>query len=196
MKTDSTRRIVMSPGANPNTNQVVIKNNRTPVADDAPAPPDVQPEIAVVINKPRSLSLTEPKDGYPGSSPPNAVNTALLTAQGVTYTPSVPGGDDGTYNPVFDLPFDMNPVVQTDSSLRSDLTENGIIENFRRVHLQRLANPLLPWNKFTNPYLTVDSMVVPLTKFNGVEKQTDMAPIFDPISKQNPTALVTLEARR
>ena len=44
-----------------------------------------------------------------------------------------------------------------------------------------------------NPYLTIDSMAVPLTTFNGVEKQTDAAPTFDPVSKQNPTALVTLE---
>ena len=66
LKTDLTRRIILQPSANPNqVDQVIIKNNRNPGADDSPKPPDIQQPIAVVINKPRSLSLTEPKSGYP-----------------------------------------------------------------------------------------------------------------------------------
>ena len=34
LKTDQTRRIVLSPGPNPNTNQVFIKSNKTSGADD------------------------------------------------------------------------------------------------------------------------------------------------------------------
>ena len=126
------------------TNQVRIKAIARPATFDPPQPPDVQSEIAVVINKPRSLSLTEPKDGYPGAP---GSNPAFLTAQGVTYTPPAPGVD-GKYNPAFDIPFDNSPVVQTDPDLLSELRTNGINQGFRRVHLQRLANPLLPWNKY------------------------------------------------
>ncbi len=35
------------------------------------------------------------------------------------------------------------------------------------VFLQRLANPLVPWNAVTNPYMTVDSMPVDLAAYTG-----------------------------
>ena len=49
------------------------------------------------------------------------------------------------------------------------IPSNGTTPKFRIVHLQRLANPLLPWDATRNPYRTVDSMVIDLTTFNGVE---------------------------
>jgi hypothetical protein len=185
LKTDLTRRIILTPSTNPNTNQVEVRSNRTSgnVAD-LPKPPDVQPEIAVVINKPRSLNLTEPKLGYP--------ITGDARLQGGTYSVPAPGVE-GVYNPVFDIPFDNNPAIQDLDLINDKIGVNGIDTAFRRVHLQRLADPLQPWNKYSNPYLTVDSMAVPLTKFNGVEKQTDDPTHPDPLSGPNPTGLVTLE---
>lgn len=38
---------------------------------------------------------------------------------------------------------------------------------FKSVFLQRLADPLKPWNRYTNPYLTIDWMPFDLTVFNG-----------------------------
>ncbi len=42
-------------------------------------------------------------------------------------------------------------------------------KNHRRIHLQRLANPLAPYDVKLNPYLTIDVMPVDLTVFNGVD---------------------------
>ncbi len=39
--------------------------------------------------------------------------------------------------------------------------------NFKTVLLQRLANPLIPYDPKSNPYLTVDWMPIDLTVFNG-----------------------------
>jgi hypothetical protein len=74
----------------------------------------------------------------------------------------------------FDMPLDLD----------FELIRNGTTPNYRTVHLQRLANPQLPWNPLptysdgtansnykaglpVNPYLTVDSSPVDLTTFNG-----------------------------
>ncbi len=82
----------------------------------------------------------------------------------------------GSTNPSsYDKPFDTAP----------ELIRTGTTANYRMIHLQRLANPLLPWNPPPlladgktpnpehranmpiNPYLTVDSSSVNLTAFNG-----------------------------
>ena len=49
----------------------------------------------------------------------------------------------------------------------------GTEDDYRVVHLQRLANPLQPFDIVLNPYLTVDSMSVDLTVFNGVTSKTE-----------------------
>jgi hypothetical protein len=60
---------------------------------------------------------------------------------------------------------------------------------FRNVHLQRLANPLRPYDATTNPYITVDTASVPLHVFNGVSNPADLEsdggtpPTFDPIDQ-------------
>ena len=81
----------------------------------------------------------------------------------------------------YDKPFDTAP----------ELKRNGTTANYRVIHLQRLANPLLPWNPPPvladgttanpehrsnlpiNPYLTVDSASVNLTAFNGTSSAED-----------------------
>ena len=104
LKTDSTRRIVFTPTANPATNQVRINSNKTSGSDDPPQIPEVQPEIAIVINKPRSLSLTEPKDGYPG---------ATWQQSSVAYCPGrdlhAAGARRGWEYIAIHIPFDNNP---------------------------------------------------------------------------------------
>ena len=69
----------------------------------------------------------------------------------------------------------------------AELYRNGTTANYRMIHLQRLANPMLPWNPLpkkadgtpdpdhrpnlpVNPYRTLDSSSVNLTAFNGVSR--------------------------
>ena len=54
----------------------------------------------------------------------------------------------------------------TTSTATPLLMLNGTHDNFAVMHLQRLANPSIPWDGSTNPYLTVDSMTVDLTVIN------------------------------
>jgi hypothetical protein len=110
--------------------------------------------------EPRRLSVSEPATatGYPGP-------TDAMT---------------GTYSPPEDVPLDMpnNRADLTDPADRAVLWSNSTKENFRHVHLQRLANPLLPWNppygqvghvatRPVNPYLTIDTMPIDLTVYNS-----------------------------
>jgi hypothetical protein len=202
LQTSTTRRIVLNPSPNPNTNQVQVNSNTVAGSPDPLSqPPDVQPEIAIVVDKPRSLTLTAP-DPRPaaGAIParplgyPTDAADPILSSKGITWDLTKAGGEGAYTNPI-DIPLDYDPGVQTDLALRTELLKNGITRDFRRVHLQRLANPLLPWNKFSNPYVTVDSMSVPLTKFNGVA-DTSLGltgPYDDPISGPNPTIFATHE---
>ena len=83
-----------------------------------------------------------------------------------------------------------------------ELTRNGTTQNYRTLHLQRLADPSLPWNpppfddngKKTqlhrpwlpvNPYLTIDSQSVDVTAYNS-SAQSERSSQF-PISLPMPT---------
>ncbi len=84
----------------------------------------------------------------------------------------------------FDEPFDIQP----------ELVENQTTPNYRSVHLERLANPLLPWNPPpvrpdgqvvdqhqpnlpVNPYLPVDARSLDLSAFNSfTDAEKDLAP--------------------
>src|SRR5262249_45472899 len=153
-------------------NNTVSTNPNTGNVDANTQPPAVQRTISVVIDKPRSLSITDPKGGYPDN-----VNGCQW------HAPTI-AGDEGHYEPAIDVPLDQNQTPGTagaavDASGNWRFSDAELTTNthspptrsetdFRRVHLQRLANPLAPWNEHANPYLTVDSMSVPLAKFNGI----------------------------
>jgi len=83
--------------------------------------------------------------------------------------------ENGNAIVAYNQPFDIQP----------ELALNHTTSNYRSVHLQRLANPLLAWNppkmrpnglqhpqhdpsRPVNPYRTVDSMSLDLTAFNGI----------------------------
>ena len=59
---------------------------------------------------------------------------------------------------------------------RLALMQDGTSKNFRMVHLQRLANPLQPYDVKLNPYRTIDSMTVNLTAYNSKESREDPDP--------------------
>jgi len=170
LQLDSTRRITLTPNnTSSGTSTMVTVNNNfpsgvvppgmTPVANSTqlndyrsrrwnnPIPP-----VAVVIDEPR-LSISEPVGGYPqASGQPNAPSDTDVGVADALVT-------------VRDTPLDQDHDVR--------LLKDRTYHNFKTVHLQRLANPVLPWNTTTNPYITIDSMRCDLTCFNGVTKDPD-----------------------
>jgi hypothetical protein len=144
----STRRIVLTPNADPNAavKQVDVFGNGS---NDDLAALSIQSPIAVVINPPPTaagnplrLSVSELVDGY---APYENVPLEL-------------------YNPVRQQPIDKLSNPDWNTALRFD----GTTPRFRFVYLRRLANPLLPYNQDTNPYRVVDKAQIDLTAFNGL----------------------------
>lgn len=78
---------------------------------------------------------------------------------------------DDQLNTVADKPYDMGNTRPV-GKLAGDPTTQiflGTELDYKTVVLQRLANPVLPWNSVTNPYITVDWMPIDLTVFNTSE---------------------------
>ncbi len=151
----NTRRIVLSPSANPATPQVQVLLNGS-----APSFSDIQPPIAIVIDQaqdatgnvtPRSISVSEPTYGY------LAGTTQAFPAEPIVY------------NPVQDVPLDnANPVAPMSNRL------------WRFIHLQRLADPTLPYSPKTNPYRTIDTAPIALSVFNGLTPPGTIEAIYTP----------------
>jgi hypothetical protein len=152
----TTRRIIIRPSANPNVNQFDIQSNSASQLDLN----TVQPVVGIAINNPRSLSLTEPLDGYESKPTPGA----NWTATGVQDEP-----DAGSYSPPYGTPLDQGREGDWGDLLLSDRT----YANKRTLCLQRLANPRLPWHAQANPYVTLDTASVDVTAFNGLDANTD-----------------------
>ncbi|MCA9236544.1 MAG: hypothetical protein KDA44_13805 [Planctomycetales bacterium] len=119
----------------------------------------------------RRLTVSEPAVGYPAKYG-NAlwVETAANEAEG-----HYEKGDQAGVPAAIDVPLDYAEVRQTrDKETRlggiaSGGPVIGPIENYSGAYLQRLANPMLPFDRDANPYLTIDSTAVNLTAFNGRE---------------------------
>ncbi|QEG20612.1 hypothetical protein [Mariniblastus fucicola] len=116
---------------------------------------------AIAIDLPRSLSLSDPTGDYD------------ISLSGGAWM-NDPAGDGQVLNPafVYDVPFDANLGLHRTDDDRDAIWTNGIYKDggeyqFRIVHLQRLADPTLPWNANTNPYVTVDTANVDLLAYNG-----------------------------
>ncbi|HZZ28320.1 MAG TPA: hypothetical protein VFE46_10000 [Pirellulales bacterium] len=75
---------------------------------------------------------------------------------------------------------------------------SGTYPNYKTVLLQRLANPLAPYNAYNNPYLTVDWMPIDLTVFNGQAKPVDSGgnAISDPDDPNATAPTVNFAARQ
>jgi hypothetical protein len=131
------------------------------------------------------------------AKPPSAWTNAATTAPqgvGISVSEPLPQGnyyaeptyklpdadgtdswDDGTLP---DAPFDYQagrPLEEDDSK------GTGTYLNYKTAVLQRLANPLLPWNPMPNetgynanlpinPYVTIDWIPIDLTVFNGEDR--------------------------
>ena len=128
----------------------------------------VSPTGVADMPGPRKFSLSDPRDGYPEPD-------TLIPDGGIYTTPSSNPLDriDGAHINTEDL----------DAILARS---GGLTPNFRYIRLQRLANPLIDWDKTTNPYLTIDTMEADLISFNGSDG--NVAVFSDPGGRQ-PQAL-------
>jgi hypothetical protein len=111
------------------------------------------------------FSLSEPEAGYPQM--PTLIGTTTAANNPSTW-------DDGFYyltggaaagqypNTPFDYPG--NPSVPTPNP---NVSPDGTILNYTTIYLQRLANPMAPWDAYANPYIIVDSMPLDLTSYTG-----------------------------
>ncbi len=145
----SSRRIELKPDNNPaTTGQVAVKSDGT---NDDLSGVTIQNAVAVVVNSPRRLSISEPDGGYTD-----------VDASSAPYDP-VTG-----YTAPHDEPLD------TGKPLEDAIKTSGRTDDVKVVHLQRLANPLLPYDADVNPYRTIDSMSIDLTSFNGLTNGPDL----------------------
>ena len=81
--------------------------------------------------------------------------------------------DDAMTFPSRDEPVDNSFGLIPTVGQEPDL---GTVENYRTAYLQRLANPMLPYNSVTNPYRSIDWMTIDLTVFSGEEVDTNVNP--------------------
>ena len=148
----NTRRIVLTPSSNPNIRQVSVFIDGGPHAenDDLHSLTNQNP-IAIVINpadldsgRSMRLSVSEPTDGYP------SYDDALK----------------GIYDPPINEPF----AVSSNDPAKLGA---GTTSRYRWIYLQRLANPLQPYKKHTNPYLSIDRAQIDLTAFNGMQDDSE-----------------------
>lgn len=200
------RRIELIPSDNPNEHQVVIRFNgsydnasmeyrKSEVVPNPLAPNDpasninvtempsqlselaIRPVVAVVVD---GFSVSDPLDDYlfrraelmeAGKEPKIRISPSRKAPEGETQ---VAVGTGTTVTAGYDQPFDV---------LRELLADKTTL-NYRTLHLQRLANPFLPWNpepfrpngapaiehdrtRPVNPYLTIDSLPMDVFAYNG-----------------------------
>lgn len=157
----NTRRIVLDRTGAPDR-VAVYNNGSTNDLEALTTANQIKTPVVAVIDRvdvggspqSRRLSVSEPRDGYPS-----------VDYAGVNITA------DDQYTAPYPRPLDrfeqnMTSTVTPDSW--STIRKDGTTPNFRFIHLQRLANPMIPWHETRNPYRTVDSSPIDLTTFNGL----------------------------
>lgn len=173
-------------------NQGTVENLTVPDVNGKPK--YYQPSVAIPVE---GMNISEPAWGYSLSEvesavfeglkkmPPTPPTLLAFKKEPLLSTKNYEGryyGASGGNPSSYDKPFDGYPGHKT----APELLRNGTTANYRTIHLQRLANPMLPWNPAPgsfkdsagqdmyranmpiNPYRTVDTSSVNLTAFNGV----------------------------
>lgn len=166
----TTRRFVLNPTAAAGAAKFQVLSNGHTAQPEPNYATQVQPVVPVVVNKavtamgaaPERFTFSEPVGGYTlGSHQKSAeLPGGLVPLQNSTTTMPTP----------IDVPLDLK---RTDIDDGEELYKDGVLKQWRFVHLQRLANPLQPWNKYSNPYLTIDTIGSDIYCFNGINAQDD-----------------------
>ena len=120
----------------------------------------------------------------------SGTGTASTTREATLTEPLITLGTNASYDPyavldkqlatggallasINDDPLDN--LTYATSGITSQLTgpdgnktlfQNGRHSNYFLLHLQRLANPLVAWNKDSNPYVTIDTQPIDLFVYN------------------------------
>lgn len=143
-------------GAPANFSANVFADNRVGlnVSEPLPSGGNYYPEPTF-----RYLGTTSPE--FPLSDAYVEISSGGMTA------PNVPFDVDSTFGDR--LPVSEVPTAPTDG-VTSNETALGTIPRYCSAFLQRLANPLLPFDATTNPYRTVDWMSIDLNVFSGEEQ--------------------------
>lgn len=154
----STTYLGFNPGENPSTPPPDPDNRRRILlAPDADANLN---QVAVYNNGTRE-DLMVP-DPYLTIQP----RVAVVISEPQRLSISEP---DAGYHATLPLP---EPEDMT-NPLFSKIKLNQRSDKVMVVHLQRLANPLLPHDPTSNPYRTIDTMPIDLTAFNGIDTTLD-----------------------
>lgn len=129
---------------------------------------DYTPAGGYVGPKDRNFNLSEPYSGYPErlQGMGSLWSTADMPAAGPQLEGRYVAGPGSTQPLPIDIPLDENKRAVR--IIDPDLKHYGTVQGYRWVYLQRLANPLLPYNAVTNPYMTIDQTPVNLSVFNGL----------------------------
>lgn len=141
------RQIVLAPNVDPNVaDQVQVRYNSDPSGSNELPAGRYKPPVAVLIDQPPDRRMSV-------TEPPDGYTD-------VNWDPA-----NQVYNPPYDEPFDQATELKT----------TGMTKRYKVVHLQRLANPLEPFDPVRNPYRTVDSCPVDLFAYNGWDPAGDAA---------------------
>ena len=144
-----------------------VQNNSNSPADPTSATTVNMPAM-LAIDSPHRLSVSEPIQG-----PSVSDYDTMETQGGITGQGAKAGGagvdTNGKYTQIYDIPFD---IKRTDLDAGA-FGANSTVPMFRVIYLQRLADPLVPYDPINNPYRTVDAMPVDLTVFNGLTNLID-----------------------
>lgn len=127
----------------------------------------------------RAFTFSEPANGYPTRLPNlgSLWSTTNLPAGGPEVEGMYVNGPNSSTPLPFDIPLDDNETAVRPTD--PDLRHYGTVQGYRWIYLQRLANPLLPFNpeqgepghdqnRPVNPYMTIDHSSVNLSVFNGM----------------------------
>ena len=149
----STRQIKLAPGQNP---AVAVTNNGAPKGS-LPIDGSIEPPSAIVINSPRRLNVC---DGLYWTTLSGLAPCPASDPKGQAY--------NNGYPTPYDRPFDDG----------TPLAVTGTMQSYSIVFLQRLANPLQPYDPDSthttyNPYLTVDSLPIDLHCYNSATPSGD-----------------------
>lgn len=130
------------------------------------------------------LSVSEPlHNAYYGSVPMWQYNGTT----GQTVEPLDNDGFAGADYPLTDAYFDLgNPTLSQPINEPLDVTAGilpvegeetrlGTLPTYCSAFLQRLADPTMPYDSVTNPYITVDWIPIDLTVFSGEALPTDLS---------------------